>query len=262
MINVRVDVTNPGQFFACCGLFELANRLFPGCRAAFTEDGRFQIVSKLAAESFTLDKLITTVHASGLIALDRQDPKRTPLQIPSPFNLRLDWWNDSSSGGESQKTWAGNQKVVNIALALHARLLHEVVEGEAMLSCQSLLWRIDKPRKPIEGFYFDSVRGSQGTARDVGFSPDTQKLRSAVSATTELLCLVGLQRFRPRPMSDESNHYCVWPGCLTLLPASAVVPCVVHVPGIRRFAFRITSRSDSKDAYHSFSTATPQGVSR
>ena len=28
-ITVNVDVANPGQFFACCGLLELADRLWP-----------------------------------------------------------------------------------------------------------------------------------------------------------------------------------------------------------------------------------------
>jgi CRISPR-associated protein Csb3 len=27
-ITIKVDVTNPGQFFACCGLLELADRLW------------------------------------------------------------------------------------------------------------------------------------------------------------------------------------------------------------------------------------------
>ena len=29
-IKIPVDLTNPGQFFACCGLLELADRLWPG----------------------------------------------------------------------------------------------------------------------------------------------------------------------------------------------------------------------------------------
>ena len=29
-ITVAVDPTNPGHFFACCGLLELADRLWPG----------------------------------------------------------------------------------------------------------------------------------------------------------------------------------------------------------------------------------------
>ncbi len=27
-MSVKVDVTNPGQFFACCGLLELADRMW------------------------------------------------------------------------------------------------------------------------------------------------------------------------------------------------------------------------------------------
>ena len=34
-IRIRVDATNPGQFFACCGLLELAARLRPGAFGCF-----------------------------------------------------------------------------------------------------------------------------------------------------------------------------------------------------------------------------------
>jgi CRISPR-associated protein Csb3 len=34
-ITMNADVTNPGQFFACCGLLELAHRLWPGTEAWF-----------------------------------------------------------------------------------------------------------------------------------------------------------------------------------------------------------------------------------
>ena len=37
-IRVDVDVTNPGQFFACCGLLELANQLWPGAEGWFEKD--------------------------------------------------------------------------------------------------------------------------------------------------------------------------------------------------------------------------------
>ena len=35
MIRVTVDPTNPGQFFACCGLLELADRLWKGAEGWF-----------------------------------------------------------------------------------------------------------------------------------------------------------------------------------------------------------------------------------
>ena len=34
-ITIPVDLTNPGQFFACCGLLELADRLWPGAEGWF-----------------------------------------------------------------------------------------------------------------------------------------------------------------------------------------------------------------------------------
>ena len=40
--SVTVDPTNPGQFFACCGLLELADRLWPGAEGWFA-DGKFHV---------------------------------------------------------------------------------------------------------------------------------------------------------------------------------------------------------------------------
>ena len=37
-IKIPVDLTNPGQFFACCGLLELADRLWPGAEGWFEVD--------------------------------------------------------------------------------------------------------------------------------------------------------------------------------------------------------------------------------
>ena len=39
-IRITVDPTNPGQFFACCGLLELADRLWPGAEGWFETDDR------------------------------------------------------------------------------------------------------------------------------------------------------------------------------------------------------------------------------
>lgn len=41
-IRIPVDVTNPGQFFACCGLLELAARLWPGTTVWPGTTGRFK----------------------------------------------------------------------------------------------------------------------------------------------------------------------------------------------------------------------------
>ncbi len=38
-IRLSVDPTNPGQFFACCGLLELADKLWDGSEGFFNKDG-------------------------------------------------------------------------------------------------------------------------------------------------------------------------------------------------------------------------------
>ena len=54
MIRVNVDPTNPGQFFACCGLLELADRLWPGAEGWFA--GFPNAFPKESVEIFTLVK--------------------------------------------------------------------------------------------------------------------------------------------------------------------------------------------------------------
>ena len=41
-IRINVDVSNPGQFFACCGLLELASRLDQNATGHF-ENGYFLV---------------------------------------------------------------------------------------------------------------------------------------------------------------------------------------------------------------------------
>jgi CRISPR-associated protein Csx14 len=39
-ISVNVDVRNPGQFFACCGLLEVSSRIWPDSEGWFGVTGR------------------------------------------------------------------------------------------------------------------------------------------------------------------------------------------------------------------------------
>lgn len=38
---VQVDIANPGHFFACCGLLELAHRIWPGSEGKFSSNSEF-----------------------------------------------------------------------------------------------------------------------------------------------------------------------------------------------------------------------------
>ena len=65
-IQIPVDLSNPGQFFACCGLLELADRLWPGAEGWF-ERREFCVLT--IDQSNSLTKLLEAAPHSrhGLI---------------------------------------------------------------------------------------------------------------------------------------------------------------------------------------------------
>jgi hypothetical protein len=213
-IRVPIDPSNPGQFFACCGLLELANRFWRGTEAWFGAD-QFTMSS-----AGTFQKLLAKLKQVRLLALEPDVPTTSPLWLPGPIDLRLDWWLDDRAGGSNFKTWAGQQKVVTIATAMQASLDPASLDEESLLNTSAVLYA-DGGEK-IEPFYFDARRAAQSHSLDVGFSPDAQKMLMPVYSAVEFLCLVGLQRFRPARLgNDNAYEYAVWCAPLPVEVAAA-----------------------------------------
>ena len=132
-ISIPVDVANPGQFFACCGLFELADRLWPGAEAWFDGEAahsRFHILALKsrkglnAADGPTLREVLSNACALRFdVGNDEgssdgadegdDDSLLDPIIIQSPVQLILDWWSDKSI-----KPWAGSVKERSIFNAM------------------------------------------------------------------------------------------------------------------------------------------------
>lgn len=185
MICIDVDLTNPGQFFGCCGLFELAHRLWPGTT------GRFE-AAKFVLSRGELKTLIEQTARTPLTNLVGTDKSASPMWLGSPFELRLDWWK-TGSGDPSLKPWAGTMLASRIALAMQRELPRTLErgffdDGHVVLGADN---------KKVEPYYFDSRRGANALPLDVGFSPDALLLETVTFPATEFLTLVGLQRFRP-----------------------------------------------------------------
>jgi CRISPR-associated protein Csb3 len=143
-ITVNVDITNPGQFFACCGLLELADRLWPGAEGWFNAVGsEFHIASegeldelvnafKIADISSSLSinqrkRLATllSVAKSSLTTEDLDEKKQLQaawraerLCVSPPFSLWLDWWRDDHGNRTELKTWAAKQMVSEMVSAM------------------------------------------------------------------------------------------------------------------------------------------------
>jgi CRISPR-associated protein Csb3 len=243
-IRVQVDPSNPGQYFACCGLLELADRLWNGAEGWFQEDTF--CLAPVETSGYALDVLLKTIRQSPLEKADSNDTQDTvaPLKLHGDFSLRLDWWHDDRAGGSKFKTWAGQQKVVNIARAMHATLGDESLDERTLFNFPAVLFDAEDPGKTVEPFYFDARRAAQASSVDIGFSPDAQGLSMPVYAAVEFLCLVGLQRFRPRDNGDRTFSFYTWSARTPLFPAVAqAVASSGLLAGAREYRFRLLFRT-------------------
>lgn len=264
--SVAVDPTNPGQFFACCGLLELADRLWPGAEGWFEKEGRvFQVacggtlpelLKRLAAS-----KLESSLGTDGLKRLgslkSKDKTKRTAedwadlerldamwkverIHLSNPFDLWLDWWWAGDTGVKSLKTWAAKQLVLDIARPMLAVIAKMTWEDESPSSCLSAVAKWSGLP-----FYYDAANNTQNTPRDNGFAPGTVKSAPSDRPLLELLTFIGLQRFRPeRPEKSDLIRYALWPLPLSPNVAGAAASGQLMIPGSRAFEFRMLYRTE------------------
>lgn len=257
-ITVNVDVTNPGQFFACCGLLELADCLWPGAEGWF-ESSQFCIHAADGELSTLIDKLL----AVDLEALDPDSETKSPIRLGDPFAITLDWWADHNvTGGKAFKVWAGRMSSVRIAAAMKAALADALASPLPLFDYCAVVYDPDQTSKKVEPFYFDARRGENAKAVDIGFSPDAHSMNSAAYPAVEFLCLVGLQRYRPATTARRRVfNYHAWTVPLSneLAPA-AISGCLAGVDG-HAMQFENGFRTDQKK-HKSFLPATPLGDAR
>lgn len=243
MINFDVDLTNPGQFFGCCGVFELAQRLWPSA-VSHIEGTRF-VVSE-----GDLNELVTKVAQAPLEVLEPANQTSSALRLADPFDLRIDWWKFE----RGLKTWAGRMAVDRIATSLQRDLPNTLSHG--FFDDDHVVFGDDS--KKVEPFYFDGRRGASALPLDTGFSSDELALKTVAFSATEFFTLVGLQRFRPsRPsnMRRRVYQYRAWraplPVTLAALAAANALPDDGPV-----FQFESAFRTDQRK-HKAFSPAIP-----
>jgi CRISPR-associated protein Csb3 len=269
-IKIPVDLTNPGQFFACCGLLELADRLWPGAEGWF-EDAVFCIATthslllsdlcKVVSESRVINTMAPAQNArrQALSALSKKEREKQPgledekkalealrreepIVFEGTIPFRIDWFHDDSAGGSRFKTWAGQQSVLDIAQAMH--------EGMKSIDDldESTLW--NTARGIGLPFNFDSDLGGQGSALDIGFSFDplaaseATRIGGSCRPALELFCFIGLQRFRPREVRDDNRFvYTAWNQPLSPVVAAAVASNTVQLSPAPAYEFRLLYRT-------------------
>jgi len=251
--RVKVDVTNPGQLFACCGLLELANLLWHGAEGWF-EPGNFFVCTESpeASLSLLMRRLLKADARPGEIygtIKDFQgkpvDPEKVrPIEIRAPINLRLAWWLDELRSRFSPlKLWSGRQSSWDVFSKLRDASDGQEGFDEAILD-------LSFPLKSRFGVDPRSAWETLGT----GFSPNTLKMKVATYWATELLAAVGLVSCTP---ARQDNHLCyaIWGLPLPAIVARAAVTGVLPIHRGQRFAFKLVTRG----SFGGFGTGKPMG---
>jgi len=275
-IPIPVSVTNPGQFFACCGLLELADRLWHGAEGWF-QDNIFRLravtATKLTTESALFDAIVgcTVSNAMSQTQIDRltnlsvmskagrertvglEEEKKAleklrreePILLGAPFHLRINWFHDENRGGNRFKTWAGQQSVIDIASSMKTALQSSDLQTRGPDN-----WFSYSAIDCGLPFNFDSDLGGQGSALDIGFSFDplagsaVTRIGSSARPFLELLAFVGLQRFRPRQIKNENRYlYCAWNHPLPPEIAAPAACGMLPLAGAPLYEFRLLYRT-------------------
>ena len=224
-ISVPVDPTNPGQFFACCGLLELADRLWGGAEGWFDGQGfKFFLRPTKICGNSTAPTLFSKISLCPLkntmteLQLQRRNSvqsmrkkpsdtdeldaekkaldslwRESPIILHEPFDLRLDWFFDKRAGGSIFKTWAGQQSVADIAFGIH-----DALQASDWIAIPPEDWLVKSTSADCLPFNFDSNLATVGS-----------DLRSGVQSRS----VEELQKFK-NPGSDTpyARISCVhWP---------------------------------------------------
>lgn len=212
-MKLVADPRNPAQYFAACGVFELASRHKRGL-LSYWSDGAL-IIDALADADFS--QLMTDFALATLIPDDSWTGEDTvkPFVISNPgagLHVHMDWWEQRNGHGNSfWKCFGGQQKSTDV--------------GKLMAACKSLVGDVSAENifqlsLPLTGRLGFDPRSAWNPI-DTGFSPND--LGAALKAVptfvfAEVLAAVALQRW-PFRSERRRGSYGVWAQPLPLAVA-------------------------------------------
>ncbi len=269
-IVIPVDLTNPGQFFACCGLLELADRLWPGAEGWFAESEREFYIAFTGNRKGSLQELLAILvknPPTAIVMLECNSLEVAPIIAPLAFSfdggatiaLTLDTWTQIRIDKGIAKVisnppwnfWSGQQKSLSIWNGLRTELAKQMVKVDFSCSADPFSHRV------FQGGRFGFDCGPAWNALDVGFSPNEQSMEVESSPMVELLAAVGLQRFRPvMNKGRDGFDYFTWHRASSPCVAAAAMAGAIRDESTQRFRASVISRGQYAALSQAFSLDT------
>jgi hypothetical protein len=257
--KMRVDVANIGHYLACCGIFDLADRWWPGGAEGWFEGQNFHVRCADTRNEITCEHPLATLLTSNVTAVadlpginqGAIEKAIAPLCI-RPFrgdlqSVQLDAWFGCEIDGTTPqwsntpwKFWVGHQTSLSTWSNISSALRTQCSQISAS-KLENIFWE----NCYISGrFGYDP--GPAWKPLDVGFSPNDQSTMEVCSSpAVELLAAVGLQRFRPH-YSRKGIIYATWPEPLPVTAAMLAMANRYSRVGVNVFRCQIIDRGKIK----------------
>ena len=237
-LRVPMDPFNPGQFFACCGLFELMAKAAPGACAHFVADEARPRRAEFVVEGEALPQLATVLGAlreATFELIEEAEESVWPVRLSIAGEVFvLDWWLRAFREKPSNlKCWAGQVTTRKLFTDL-PRLVEPDGGADRLMTAA----KMSKSKFGVDP-------RSAWNALDFGFSPDIQGKNAATYPAVEMLAALGLQGFRPKAERREGVSFHLWTTPLPLVVAR--MGAVAAWDGLPRFdyQFSIVKRGQS-----------------
>jgi CRISPR-associated protein Csx14 len=234
--TIPVDLSNPGQVFACLGFMEAAEILCGLCEGGFTckaseTDATFTLAVEgpddpvvvalrfvaaaeakaIAPQGSTLSTAkwgVETIVVGDAFPCPEPD---TPAALPiiltdGTKTIPVDHWSDGgASGRDNVKFWAGSGGYPGAALARDALVMVGALGGNALSAAAGDPFSVSAPQS--SSFRFDWRRDY--IPLDAGFSPNAHGAMEMIGfPLVELFAAIGLQNARPdRPDRRDKLAY-------------------------------------------------------
>lgn len=246
-IRIPLDPLNPGQFFACCGLFDLLS-----CSAdqQCQPLAHFRIDEKIARRAEFLISCVESdlrrelrdLKQGTVTAGNDPEPGIAPVELATNSRMfTFDWWLDEFRADSTDlKCWAGQVRSKNLMDELLAIFPAEI-DSEQLFSARAM----SKSKFGIDP-------RSAWNALDFGYSPNEHNKDAATYPAVEILGCLGLQAFRPAP-KKRTVEYCLWQEDLPADVASLAAFYPWSGLACARYKFEISKRGQSYK-FFTFST--------
>ena len=246
-LQIRLDPLNPGQFFACCGLFELLSMDEPGLLGSFALESNRPRVASFRVQTAEgpgrvgivlrhLRDATVTFPDEGSVAGRKpiEPPVRPAVIAYDKSELCIDWWLDEfREKTTSIKCWAG--QVTTRRLFEELRPLLDIES-----TCEDVF-----DRSALTSSLFGVDPRSAWNTLDLGFSPNEHKVASTIFPAVEILAAIGLQYFRPDSSRRSEVRYSLWKDPLPASIARLAFCAPWEGMAVDDFVFEICKRGQS-----------------